>query len=76
MASGSFSRGKESPFLAAADGSGAAEDLISGELSTNNVPGSMSPDGQDLALTEDRAVRKIWIMPLKDRKPHLFDDSP
>ena len=28
------------------------------------------------ALTEDRAVRNIWILPLKDRKPHLFVDSP
>ena len=71
-----FKGNKNRLFWQSADGSGAAEDLISGDLSTNNVPGSWSPDGQDLVLTEDRAVRKIWIMPLKDRKPHLFDDSP
>jgi serine/threonine protein kinase/Tol biopolymer transport system component len=71
-----FKGEKDHIFWQAADGSGAAEDLISGELSPNNVPGSMSPDGQELALVEDRAVRKIWIMPLKDRIPHMFDDSP
>ena len=70
-----FKGEKNHIFWQAADGSGAAEDLIRGELSTNNVPGSMSPDGQELALIEDRAVRKIWIMPLKDRTPHMFDDS-
>jgi serine/threonine protein kinase len=63
-------------FWQPSDGSGAAEELTSSELSSNNVPGSWSPDGQELSLTEDRAVRKIWILPLKDRKPHLFVDSP
>jgi eukaryotic-like serine/threonine-protein kinase len=63
-------------FWQPSDGSGAAEELTSSELSSNNVPGSWSPDGQELCLTEDRAVRKIWILPLKDRKPHLFVDSP
>jgi len=71
-----FKGNKNRLFWQPADGSGAAEELISGDLSTNNVPGSWSPDGQELALTQDRAIRKIWIMPLKDRKPHLFDDSP
>jgi Tol biopolymer transport system component len=63
-------------FWQPSDGSGAAEELTSSELSSNNVPGSWSPDGQELSLTEDRAVRKIWILPLKDRKPHLFVDTP
>jgi len=71
-----FKGDKNRLFWQPADGSGAAEDLISGDLSTNNLPGSWSPDGQQLVLTEDRATRKIWIMPLKDRKPLLFDDSP
>jgi serine/threonine protein kinase len=62
-------------FWQPADGSGAAEELTSSELSANNIPGSWSPDGQELALTEDRAVRKIWILPLKDRKPHLFAEG-
>jgi serine/threonine protein kinase/Tol biopolymer transport system component len=71
-----FKGEKNRLFWQSADGSGTAEDLVSGELSTNNVPGSISPDGQELALIEDRAVRKIWIMPLKDRIPHMLDDSP
>ena len=71
-----FKGNKNRLFWQPADGSGAAEELISGELGSNNIPGSWSPDGQELALTENRATRKIWIMPLKDRKPRLFDDSP
>ena len=67
-----FKGNKNRIFWQPADGSGTAEDLISGELSTNNVPGSWSPDGKELALIEDRAVRKIWIMPVKDRSPHVF----
>ena len=63
-------------FWQPSDGSGAAEELTSSEMSSNNVPGSWSPDGQELCLTEDRAVRKIWILPLKDRKPYLFVDTP
>ncbi len=71
-----FKGNKNRLFWQPADGSGAAEELTSGELSANNVPSSWSPDGQELALTEDRAVRKIWILLLKDRTPHLFIDSP
>ncbi len=63
-------------FWQPADGSGAAEELTSSELSANNVPGSWSPDGQELVLTEDRVVRKIWILSLKDRKPRLFEEGP
>jgi eukaryotic-like serine/threonine-protein kinase len=71
-----FKGNKSRLFWQPADGSGAAEILISDELSTNNLPGSWSPDGRELALTEDRATRKIWIMALKDRKTHIFVDGP
>ena len=64
-------------FWQVADGSGAAEVLTSSELSSNNVPGSWSPDGQDLVFTEDRTpTRNIWILPLRDRKPQPFVQSP
>jgi eukaryotic-like serine/threonine-protein kinase len=64
-------------FWQAADGSGVAEALTSSALSTNNVPGSWSPDGQDLAFTQDYPpIRNIWILPLKDRKPQRFVQSP
>jgi serine/threonine protein kinase len=59
-------------FWQPADGGGGAEQLTSDEISTNDIPGSWSPDGQELVLTENRDTRKIWILPLKDRKPHLF----
>ncbi len=62
-------------FWLPADGGGAAEDLTTTELSRNNIPGSMSPDGQDLALTQEGATRSVWILPLKGPKPHRFDDS-
>ena len=63
-------------FWQPSDGSGSVEELTSVELSANNIPGSWSPDGQELALTQDLATRKIWILPLKDRKPRLFVESP
>jgi Tol biopolymer transport system component/predicted Ser/Thr protein kinase len=63
-------------FWLPSDGSGPAEELTSSEMSSNNVPGGWSPDGRELAITEDRDVRKIWILPLQDRKPHSFVDSP
>jgi eukaryotic-like serine/threonine-protein kinase len=71
-----FKGNKNRLFWEPADGSGAAEELTSSELSANNVPSSWSPDGRELALTEDRAVRKIWILPLRDRTPHLFVEGP
>ena len=46
-------------FWQPSDGSGPAEELTSSEMSSNNVPGGLSPDGRELAITEDRAVRKI-----------------
>ena len=64
-------------FWQPADGSGAAEALTSGPLSTNDIPGSLSPDGQELVFTENDAAttRSIWILPLKDRKPQPFGRS-
>ena len=64
-------------FWQPADGSGVSEELTSSELSTNNIPGSWSPDGQNLVFAEDNSpVRNIWILPLKDRKPQRFVQSP
>jgi serine/threonine-protein kinase len=59
-------------FWQSADGAGSAEDLTTGKLSQNNIPSSWSPDGQELAFLEGGAVRNIWILPLKDRTPHVF----
>ncbi len=70
-----FKGSKNRLFWQSSDGSGAAEELTSSEMSSNNVPGGWSPDGQELALTQDGAPRKIWILPLKDRKPYLFVDT-
>ena len=63
-------------FWQPSDGSGAAEELTNSELSSNNVPGSWSPDGQELCPHGGSSRPQIWILPLKDRKPHLFVDSP
>ena len=61
-------------FWQPADGSGAAEGLTSAPLSTNDVPSSISADGQALLLTMDNnPTRSIWTLPFKDRKPQLFD---
>jgi serine/threonine protein kinase len=59
-------------FWQSADGAGSAEELTTGKLSQNNIPSSWSPDGQELAFLEGGAVRNIWILPLKDRTPHVF----
>jgi serine/threonine-protein kinase len=65
-------------FWQPADGSGAAEALTSSELSTNNVPGSWSPDGQVLAFMEinPRTGYDIYTLPLKDGKPQPFVRTP
>jgi serine/threonine-protein kinase len=60
-------------FWQPADGSGAAEALTSGPLSTNDIPSSWSPDGQALAFVEAMGNQSVWILPLQDRKPQLFD---
>jgi hypothetical protein len=76
MASAFFMGRGNGLFCQPSDRSSSAEELTSSKLSVNNVPNSWSPGGQELSLTEDRATRKIWILPLKDRKPRLFDESP
>ncbi len=64
-------------FWQAADGSAGAEQLTDSELGSNNVPGSWSPDGQNMVFTYDLpGGRQIWILPLKERKPHPFEQSP
>jgi predicted Ser/Thr protein kinase len=60
-------------FWQPADGSGAAEALTSGPLSTNDIPSSWSPDGQAMAIVETVGNQSVWILPLQDRKPQLFD---
>jgi serine/threonine protein kinase len=60
-------------FWQSADGGGSAEELTTGKLDRNNVPSAWSPDGQELAFLEaGGATRSIWILPLKDRTPHVF----
>jgi serine/threonine-protein kinase len=64
-------------FWQPADGNGPAEALTSGPLSPNDIPVSWSPDGQVLAFMEQGAgPRSMWTLPLRDRKPQLFDRSP
>jgi Tol biopolymer transport system component/predicted Ser/Thr protein kinase len=60
-------------FWQPSDGSGAAEALTSGPLSTNDIPSSWSPDGQAMAIVETIGTQGVWILPLQDRKPQLFD---
>jgi serine/threonine-protein kinase len=60
-------------FWQPSDGSGAAEGLTSGPLSTNDIPSSWSPDGQAVAIVETIGTQSVWILPLQDRKPQLFD---
>jgi len=59
-----------------ADGSGTVEELATGDISRNAVPLSVSPNGQELAFSEDRQIRSIYILSFKDRTPRLFDQSP
>jgi serine/threonine protein kinase/Tol biopolymer transport system component len=59
-----------------ADGSGSVEELATGDLSPNAVPLSVSPDGQELAFSEERLTRSIYILSFKDRTPRPFDQSP
>jgi serine/threonine-protein kinase len=64
-------------FWQPADGGGAAEALTNEPLSPNNFPSSWSPDGQALAFVQQHQVgaQSLWILPLKDRKPQLFERS-
>ena len=59
-----------------ADGSGTVEELATGDISRNAVPLSVSPNGQELAFSEDRQTRSIYILSFKDRTSRLFDQSP
>ena len=65
-------------FWQPADGSGAAEALTSSELSTNNVPGSWTPDGQVLAFMEINPSTgyDLYTLALKDGKPQPFVRTP
>jgi Tol biopolymer transport system component len=62
---------------AAADGSGAVQQLATGPQIRN--PSSCSPDGKVLAYVEFDPARKydIWMLPLEgDRKPRPFLQTP
>jgi Tol biopolymer transport system component len=61
-----------------ADGSASAEELTKSELSSNNVPGSFSPDGQVLAFMEVNPTTglDLYTLSLKDGKPQPFVNSP
>jgi serine/threonine protein kinase len=63
-------------FWQPADGSGPAEELTRSELSTDNVPGSFSPDGQVLTFMELSPGFEIFTLPLADGKPQPFIRSP
>jgi eukaryotic-like serine/threonine-protein kinase len=63
-------------FWQPADGSGAAEGLTRERLSNNDVPSSWSPDGQAMAIVEQSGTLSVWILPLQNRKPQLFDRGP
>ena len=52
------------------------EELATGDISRNAVPLSVSPNGQELAFSEDRQTRSIYILSFKDRTSRLFDQSP
>lgn len=60
-------------FWQPADGSGGPEALTAGPLSTNDIPSSFSPDGKAMAIVETIGNQGVWILPLQDRKPQLFD---
>ncbi len=60
-------------FWQPSDGSGAAEALTDGALSSNDIPGSFSPDGQAMVIVESTPVQSVWILPLRDRKAQVFE---
>jgi eukaryotic-like serine/threonine-protein kinase len=55
------------------DGSGAAEALTDGNLSSNDIPGSFSPDGQAMAIVEATPTQSVWVLQLRDRKAQVFE---
>jgi serine/threonine protein kinase len=62
-------------FWQSADGGGGAEEMTSDKLNGNSIPSSWSPDGQELAFIDGLAIRNIYILPLKDRNPHIFAEN-
>ena len=62
-------------FWQSADGGGGAEELTAAKLGGNSIPSSWSPDGQELAFIDGGGIRNIYILPLKDRNPHVFAES-
>ena len=63
-------------FWQLADGSGGLERLTTSEYTS--VPGSWSPDGQTLAFHDANAKtgHDIWMLPLSDRKPQPYLQTP
>jgi Tol biopolymer transport system component/predicted Ser/Thr protein kinase len=59
-----------------ADGSGGTERLTMSQQ--NQIPGTWSTDGQLLAFHANAptTLRDIWVLPLDDRKPRLFLQTP
>ena len=62
-------------FWQLADGGGNAEPLLNATVAGNSIPGAWSPDGKELAFIDGAAVRNIYILPLQDRKPHVFAEG-
>jgi serine/threonine protein kinase len=62
-------------FWQLANGGGTAEELLSSTVGGNSIPGSWSPDGKELAFLDGGAARNIYILPVQDRKPHMFAES-
>ena len=64
-------------FWQPADGSAPAEQLTDAKLGTNNVPGSWSPEGQNMVFTYDVAGgRQLWIYSSKDHEVRPFEQNP
>ena len=63
-------------FWQPADGSGKAERLVTGEH--RQAPSSWSSDGQTLAFVETNPDTRqdLWVLPLSDRKPRPFLETP
>ena len=59
-------------FWQPADGSASAEELTKKPLSSNNVPGSWSPDGRVLAFMETNPNLQLYTLPLKDGNAQPF----
>jgi len=73
-----FKGNRSRMFWQPADGSGPVEELTKSELAPNNVPGSLSPDGQVLAFMEQNINTgfNLYTLPLKDGRPQLFVRTP